>query len=106
MALSHTNIIFTAIMSRIILKEKLGIQHLIAIFLTLSGVILITKPSFMFENEFLQNQTLSNLTFNQIEMNENNYDRIVGVTFAMIGAFGSGAMFYLTLACNMQMQLK
>ena len=78
--LSHTNIIITAIMSRIFLKEKLGIQHLIAILMSLSGIILISKPSFLFNNQESSNETIS--------VN----DRLIGTAFAIGGAFGSGAI--------------
>lgn len=47
-ALGNTAIIFTAILSKIFLKEKIGIPHLISVLLIISGVILIAKPTFLF----------------------------------------------------------
>ena len=47
-ALGNTSIIFTAVLARIFLKEQLGVIHFVAITLTITGVIFISKPSFLF----------------------------------------------------------
>jgi drug/metabolite transporter (DMT)-like permease len=106
-AISHTNIILTAIIARIFLKEKIGIQHLIALLLTVVGVLLMTKPSFIFKKKLSSsiesNFSLVNSTDNFTESStkcskprsyENNdiYDQLIGVGFALIGAIGSGAI--------------
>jgi drug/metabolite transporter (DMT)-like permease len=81
--LSHTNIIITAIMSRMFLREKLGVQHLIAILMSLTGIVFILKPSFLFHEQMpkeLSNEAISN-----------DY-RLIGTVFAIAGAFGSGAI--------------
>ena len=49
--LMHGSIIITGILSRIFLKEKLTIAHLIGLMLTVMGVIFISKPSVLFSNE-------------------------------------------------------
>jgi drug/metabolite transporter (DMT)-like permease len=49
-AISHTSIIFIAIMSRIFLAEKLAFAHLLALLLTILGVGFISKPSFLFQS--------------------------------------------------------
>ena len=41
------NTIFVAILSRIFLKEKLTLMHIIAIVVMVAGVFLITEPSFL-----------------------------------------------------------
>ena len=66
-ALGNTSIIFTAIIARIFLKEKLGIIHLIAIVFTITGVLFISKPSFLSFDASTDNQTSSvlNETINQ-----------------------------------------
>ena len=56
-ALGNTSIIFTAIIARIFLKEKLGIIHLIAIVFTITGVLFISKPSFLSFDASTDNQT-------------------------------------------------
>lgn len=69
-AINHTSIIFTAILSRIFLKERLGLAHLFGILLTIFGVVFISKPSFIFGTDSYQ---LLNLTINNTtQSNENN----------------------------------
>lgn len=46
-SLFSCNIIFVAILSRIILKEKFTILHIIALLFVICGTILITQPSFL-----------------------------------------------------------
>ena len=48
-ALGSTSVIFTAILSRFIFKEKFGIPIFASILLTIIGVTLISKPSFLFK---------------------------------------------------------
>jgi drug/metabolite transporter (DMT)-like permease len=48
-AIGHTSIIVTALLSRMFLKEKLGIPHLFSLSLTVFGVLVISKPSFLFD---------------------------------------------------------
>ena len=43
--------VFVAIFARIFLKEPCGIFHCVVISITLSGVILICRPSYLFEND-------------------------------------------------------
>lgn len=50
-AIGHTSIIFIAIMSRMFLNEKLGFAHVFALLLTILGVGLISKPTFLFHND-------------------------------------------------------
>ena len=47
-AIANSAIIITAILARIFLSEKLGFTHIIAIILTIVGVIFISKPSILF----------------------------------------------------------
>jgi drug/metabolite transporter (DMT)-like permease len=90
-------------MARIFLKEKLGWQHFLAVILTLTGILLITKPTFIFK-KVIDQKNLTNQSYN----NNNNsdtcyaiahdyathgiYDRVIGIGFALIGAFGSAAI--------------
>lgn len=50
-AIGHTSIIFIAIMSRMFLDEKLGFAHVFALLLTILGVGLISKPTFLFHDD-------------------------------------------------------
>jgi drug/metabolite transporter (DMT)-like permease len=56
-AISHTSIIITAILARILLKEKLGIVHLLSLCLTITGVVFISKPSVFFPVKASPNET-------------------------------------------------
>jgi drug/metabolite transporter (DMT)-like permease len=46
--LTNSCVVITAIFSRIFLKEKLRIVHLISLVLTITGVFFIVRPSFLF----------------------------------------------------------
>jgi drug/metabolite transporter (DMT)-like permease len=49
-AISHSSIIITAILGRLLLNEKLGIIHLFSLLFTIIGVFFISKPSILFSN--------------------------------------------------------
>lgn len=69
-AINHCSLILTAILSRILIKETLGLPHIFVIILTFFGVALIAKPTFLFET--IANLHVNN-TFNQtLNMNEIN----------------------------------
>lgn len=105
-ALSHSNIIMTAIMARIFLKEKFNLSHLIALLLTIAGALLISKPSFLFPKMVKQtinlneSHNLNTTTFNSSQVCkvsesreiESGLSQLIGVAFALIGAFGSAAI--------------
>ena len=107
-ALSHTNIIFTALFARIFLKEKLNISHLIALLLTIGGALLISKPSFIFgkvttielNSTILNNYTnftnTSSTTVCSVsesrEITTSGLSQLIGVVFALVGALGSAAI--------------
>jgi drug/metabolite transporter (DMT)-like permease len=66
-AISHSSIIITAVLSRIILKEKLGPHHLLSLVLTIVGVLLISKPTFLFasiNSAIIKHSNVSSFTFN------------------------------------------
>lgn len=75
----HMNILLTAFMSRIFLKEKLSIAHLIAIFLTINGIIFIAKPTFIFA-KFIPNTEIELATkFTNETAQENETDFITHI---------------------------
>lgn len=69
-AIKHCSIIFTAILSRIFLKELIGIPHLIAILMSFVGVAFIAKPTFIFGSDSITNDTF-NQTLNVTKVNDN-----------------------------------
>ena len=58
-AIVSASILVTAVMSRLVLSEKLGVAHLLALLLTIVGVVLIAKPYAFFPHAF----PVTNATF-------------------------------------------
>ena len=46
--LANSTVIITAIIARFVLREKLTVTHIIALVLTIAGVLFIIRPSFLF----------------------------------------------------------
>ena len=97
-ALSHTNLIITAVLARIYLKEKFNISHLISLIFLVAGIIFITKPAFIFPKKIkFTNSTNGTNGFCDIVPNtvisEDTLSKIVGVSLALVGAFGSAAIY-------------
>jgi hypothetical protein len=65
----HTSIIITAFLSRMLFKEKLTLAHFVAVFLSFVGVILISKPAFLFPRK--KSPTLNLTSLNNSHMIEN-----------------------------------
>lgn len=59
-SLLNTCILYLAIFSRIFLKEKFSIVHVVALALVGSGIIFITQPSYI----FIDHQVKTNLSYN------------------------------------------
>lgn len=49
--LSNSAVVMTAILSRFFLNEKLTVSHILALVLTITGVLFIVRPSFLFNLE-------------------------------------------------------
>jgi drug/metabolite transporter (DMT)-like permease len=105
--LVHSSLIITAVCSRIFFKEKLTIAHIIAILLTVNGIIFISKPSFLFpvvkiividqENATLSmpiNQTTTSLIDDSFTETIKSLKPLFGVLFAMGSACGTSAVFF------------
>lgn len=75
----YTQLIWTAIITAIIYREKPSIAILIGVPLTILGVILITQPNFFFE------KTLNNVTKNSI----NYHHRIIGSLIALYSSLAT-----------------
>lgn len=94
-ALLHSSIIITAVLSRLFLGEKLTLAHFFAIVLTANGVLFISKPSFIFENELdltNGNDTDMGATENDIETIE--YERLMTLLGSIIYSFHLRAFFF------------
>jgi drug/metabolite transporter (DMT)-like permease len=68
-SIAQSNLIVIAIIARIYLNEMLTVAHLMASVLTLCGVFLISKPTFIFTRptEYVANATTSHNMSHQIE---------------------------------------
>jgi len=89
-ALHSTRLIMISILARVFLKEKLTIIHIVCIFLTIAGVLLISQPSaFHFSNVTIinQNETLKN--------NSKSIASYIGISLALLG--GACASFVAIL---------
>lgn len=112
-SLAHSSIIITAILSKIFLKEKLTIAHLIALILTVIGVLFISKPSFLFPKEtfMLNSLNMTNINCTQSQTNclntispSQSYESLkltIGITLTFLGAFSSSVVFLvIKKLCN------
>ena len=82
-ALFNCCILFVVFASRFILKEKLTLVHLIALFITFTGILLITQPQVLFPKQHtLKNQTIENSTVSIKNFSMNHYE-MLGVALAL-----------------------
>jgi drug/metabolite transporter (DMT)-like permease len=101
-ALCHPGIIVTAILSKIFFKEKLGLTHFLAFLFTITGVVLISKPTFLFsslDNTSASNTTshnskllLTNLSLVSNSEDDNYYKFIIGLVLALLSAIFFGSL--------------
>lgn len=78
--ITNSNVLITAIFSRVFLSEKMTISHIVALVLNITGVIFVLRPSFLFgiehdmEKIFHVNLTTSSssLTMTKASLNLNN----------------------------------
>lgn len=91
-ALLHSKIVLVSILSRIFLKEKLNLAHLISILLTIIGVLLVSQPSFLkqyiYSSFNLTKIEFSNSTIG-IVSKESGFKPIIGILFGIMAAFFS-----------------
>ncbi|CAF0945996.1 unnamed protein product [Brachionus calyciflorus] len=86
-SLVNCSILIVAILSRLILKEKLTLCHLVALTMTSIGVILISQPSFLIPKKTKINNNNNNTSnYNEtIQLDEKeHFNRILGRLFNTI----------------------
>jgi drug/metabolite transporter (DMT)-like permease len=81
----NSSIVITALLSRVLLKEKLSIVHVVAIITTVVGVVFISQPSFIFPNRPELNSTVY-LNQTHMGLNPKMYTTI-GLLMASVTAF-------------------
>lgn len=89
-AINHSSIVITAILARIFLKEKLTLAHILASLLTITGVMLISQPTFLFPDNSSVMTNATNLR-DKSGGHENHLYVTIGVCFALAAAFGGGS---------------
>lgn len=120
-SLSQTSLIMTAILARIFLKERLTMGHFIAILFTIVGVVLISKPSIFFEQDFEHLKELEKLACNHtnslastsnetLECKEilqeesslfyENLKLVLGIFLGFLGAFSTSCVFLVLKKLN------
>ena len=89
LSISNSSIIITAIIARLVLKEKLGIAHILAVVFTVSGILFISKPSFIFGSKYGQNANESQLSF------------VLGISMAIVASIFLGLLrVVMKIMCN------
>lgn len=100
-AISHSKLILTAILARIVLKEKLTSIHLATFLLTIVGVLFISQPTFLFSKFKNEANYTTNFTatFNDTVKDAQNFSIIadsnlaflVGIFLSLLSAFGASS---------------
>jgi drug/metabolite transporter (DMT)-like permease len=96
----QSSFIITAILARIFLKETFTICHIVVSVSTVAGIVLISKPTFLFSNRLssmivstddnyshsglYENNTNSNQTMLDIT---NSYEKYIGLGFTLLASF-------------------
>ena len=97
-SLIHSNVIITAIFSRIFLEEKFTLAHILSVVINITGILFISQPSFMFGQMTEAYGTPVNLTdtVNQTTIHEANsvlmLQTALGISLALTTAFFSGLL--------------
>lgn len=113
-ALSRTNLIITAVLARIFLKEKLTMAHFVSILITAVGVLFISKPSGVFPEpsslkDNFNNFTLANFTTiaatttvktNIFKIKNQTHQLIIGIILAIFSAFALSCIFLVLKKLN------
>lgn len=118
-SLSHTSLIMTAVMAKLFLKEKLTLAHFSAIIFTACGILLISKPEFLFHrNKHVQHTLTSDLIAEcrnfsnneskiadciqniQYELKMKNLKLILGISFTILSAFLTSSTHLLIKKLN------
>lgn len=95
-SLVNSSIIIVSVMSRVILKEKYTICHLLALTMTFIGVMLIAQPSFLIsKTSHKTNETFSSQNETQLEIERMDLNRYLGIGFGLTGAFAASVVSIL-----------
>ncbi|CAF0820416.1 unnamed protein product [Rotaria sp. Silwood1] len=79
----YTQVIWTAIITALIYREKPSIPMIIAILLTMSGVIFVAQPNFLFNTTSNKNKTNISIDY---------YQRLIGLLMSLYSAIALSIM--------------
>ena len=79
----YTQVIWTAIITAIIYREKPSIPTILSILLTVIGVICVAQPKFLFEQKFNTTKT---------EISNNHHQRLIGLLLALYSSISMSIM--------------
>ncbi|CAF0784955.1 unnamed protein product [Rotaria sordida] len=82
----YTQVVWTAILSMIIFRERISISTILAIILTLTGIVLVAQPTFLFNNHqllLIKNKiiTINKLNYTNFEADQSY--RSLGLCLAL-----------------------
>ncbi|KAF9906857.1 hypothetical protein EC991_000221 [Linnemannia zychae] len=86
---------FTAILGRIVLKEPFGPLDATASAITMCGVVLVAKPTFLFPPPSSPSTPGQDLTAYLVEQQEKEYNRLFGTLAGLCGAMCSAVAYVL-----------
>jgi len=90
--LNNLTIITTAILARFILKEKLSLVHFLAALLSITGVIFVLRPAFIFTSTKIHIPVnISSTSTENIKKNDSSGNIMIGVILIIISTFLAGA---------------
>ena len=93
--IGNASIIITAILCRIFLKEKLTVIHIIAFLITITGIVFISRPTFLFpryQNQASMNDSVTNKTSNFEATAIEKYRQYIGVGVVLLISFTVGCV--------------
>lgn len=105
----NSSMLITALLGRLFLNEKITISHFLSIFLNITGLLFILRPSFLFEVEndlekmFNVNITAHNLNVTSVLKQEipTSYSKVLGVSLSLGNALSLSIIQVLTRSLTM-----
>lgn len=99
-AIAQSNVIITILIARILLGELLSIAHLFSITFTITGVMFISRPTFLFDGS---NHSTLNLTINKnlTEFNMTNLNGLKSFRNENLNLYTIGIIIAIIDACSL-----
>lgn len=95
-AVSNMSVIITAILSRLVLKEKLSLVHLISTMIAITGVVFISQPSFIFGKhrklDITNHTNSSTVIKHHVYDNESSFYLTLGICVSLVTAMAQSGV--------------